>query len=238
MTEWGASELSAFDRRKFLEGADNGTIACPFCLELETPAYALNFLEHWPFADRILFTTDLATAIAGYGPQVRSYALIIPHRHLRSVAETSREERESLMDCLDALRSLESYPSGVLTVFEHGDCGSRQHHSCIEHCHLHVMDGSIRMADWLREECRGCEEAVLSSPSVWRADSGYLWAGTYTGDRRAIGLMSRSGSDRSQFFRRLIARRMGHAKWNWREGMNPSYMRELVSAAKAQNVGR
>jgi diadenosine tetraphosphate (Ap4A) HIT family hydrolase len=234
MSEWGISELNELDQRKFLEGSDNGAPACPFCLELENPSYSLNFLgSTWPFSDRILFSTDHATVIAGYGPQVNPYALVVPRRHLQSVAETTREERASVLDCLDKLLSMGVFPSGKLSIFEHGDCGGRRHHSCLEHCHLHVVDGAIPIAEWLREECLGCEEAALSVDSNWAAGRAYLWAGAYAGNGCATGLINQDGSDRSQFFRRLIARRLGQRKWNWREGMNPDYMRDLVQAAKA-----
>ncbi len=233
MNEQVMSALSEFDRRKFLEGSDHGTPACPFCLELENPSYALNFLcPSWPYPDRILVSADHAVALAGYGPQVNRYALVITRRHLQSIAETSCEERADILDCLDQLLALDVFPSRSLSVFEHGDCGGRQHHSCLEHCHIHVVDGALPISTWLREECPDCKEAALSTESVWSNDRPYLWAGTYAGDGRVNGLVNVDGFDRSQFFRRLIARRLGQASWNWREGMNSNYMREMVTVAK------
>ena len=237
MTHSKTTNFNEFGQRQFLCGSDNGMPACPFCLEVESPSYALQFLDvHWPFADRILYSNDLAIAIAGYGPQVEPYALVIPKRHLLSIAETNCIEREAILDCLDALRSLAVFSTGTLSIFEHGDCGGNQQHSCIEHCHLHVLDGGIPIINWFREERSTCRETFFNAESVWSMDKPYLLAGEYTGNRMVSGIIDSVGSDRSQFFRRLIARHLHQTEWNWRTGMNPNYMRELVSAAKSRNI--
>src|SRR5687768_11357291 len=80
--------------RAFLNGlTPDGDYACPFCLEIVDLSYSANFLPvNWPFRGRVLSEDENAIALAGYGPQIYPYALVLPRRHVHSLAETTAEE--------------------------------------------------------------------------------------------------------------------------------------------------
>src|ERR1035441_3956898 len=116
---------------------------CVFCLEGQDPEFANIFLgDDWPYKGRVLVSNERMYAIPGYGPQVFPYVLIVSRRHFSSLAESDSSERESLFRVLSRLRMLRIFGPRPLCVFEHGGCGGSTQ-SCIDHFHLHVVDGSL-----------------------------------------------------------------------------------------------
>lgn len=234
MIELSSTPRTHSDIRSFLNGRTlDGQYGCPFCLEVNDPSYALSFLgEEWPFPDRLLSHHEGAISVAGYGPQVFPYALVVPRRHIHSFAETTSSERESVFECLDSLIKSRVFPSDTLTVFEHGDCPGRLEHSCVDHCHLHVVDGCIPMSKWLVDAVRRTEPARSSVDELWSSTSAYLFAGTYRAQGRLEGVLSVDHPAERQFFRRVLADRLQLGPWDWRAGMNWDYMRRIVEAMR------
>src|SRR4051812_7884210 len=126
-------------------------MACPFCLEMADARYGRALLgDRWPFDDRVLLRANEAWAIAGIAPQVYPYVLIITRRHITSIAESDYQERKSILDLLDGLLELKLFASSELIVFEHGGkVGNRC--SCLEHCHLHIIDGAYPIVRWFAD---------------------------------------------------------------------------------------
>ena len=210
---------------------------CPFCLELAHPPYARALLgDSWPFADRLLFASDDAVALAGYGPQVFPYALVLTRRHIVSTAETHAREREALLQCLSYLYGLKAFPGKSLTVFEHGGVDSDRC-GCLEHCHLHVIDGRYDAVAWLRDDEPDCREVCLSVTERWQVQGRYIFAGVYADNHEVRGVLAQPDDVPRQYFRQLLARQLGERCWNWREGMNHDFIEALVSIAK-ETAGR
>lgn len=213
------------------------SVTCPFCLEVVEPRYGTVLLgEHFPFKDRVLFRSDKAWAIAGIAPQVYPYALIITKRHITSLAEASTEERRSILDALEGLRNLGVFPSKELTVFEHGGkVGNRC--SCLEHCHLHVIDGKHRIVDWFVEDQPNAVQWIVDDVRTLPHRGRYLFAATYRGGRVLHGVSTEPEEVPTQYFRQLLAARTGSRNWDWHELMNMQFVSVLVGAAKRNLSG-
>ena len=206
-------------------------MTCPFCRELANPRYGCVLLgEDWPFEDRILAQEAEAFAIAGYGPQVFPYALVLTNRHISCLGQSSDGERASLLGCLDSLLELSVFSSGRLSVFEHGGRGKNAC-SCLEHCHLHVIDGQYPAIEWLRDEEDVHRQVTLEVSAKFEAAEPYIFAGGYDG-QTLDGIIAHPEDRWPQYFRHVLASRLGHRRWDWREGMNRDYMVQLVTAAK------
>lgn len=203
---------------------------CPFCRELQQPSYGCALLgEDWPFKDRLLAQSPDAFAIAGYGPQVFPYALVVTNRHIVSLTATSASERKSILQCLDALRTLPALIGKSVSVFEHGGSGPGSC-ACLEHCHLHVIDGRYPIMEWLLEE-EICRSVSFSATQMFEIEEPYVFAGRYSGGE-IQGAVAKPEVRMSQYFRHMLALRLGERAWDWRMGMNMAFIRKLVTQAK------
>lgn len=207
-------------------------MSCAFCLESARPEYANVFLGgDWPYSGRVIFSHHEAFAVPGYGPQVFPYALIIPRRHIRSLAETTPGEREAIFSCLSFLLSLGIFESHALSVFEHGGCGVGGGNGCLEHCHLHVVRETLNIRAQLEVE-EDVEPVLVGRDVVFDGGERYLFAGEFHDGEFINGVLARTANAERQYFRRMIARTIGETRWDWREGMNPHFMRRLMEAAE------
>jgi diadenosine tetraphosphate (Ap4A) HIT family hydrolase len=204
---------------------------CVFCLEGRDPEFAKIFLgDDWPYAGRILASDEHMYAIPGYGPQVFPYVLIVSRRHFSSLSESDSCERESIFSVLAKLRALSVFGPNPLCVFEHGGCGGSSH-ACIDHFHLHVIDGSIDLSSQLNGDYE-TEPVVVSPRSTFAASGRYLFTGRVSKPDLIEGTLVRSTELESQYFRRKIAEATGQDGWDWRAGMNPDFMVRVMQAAK------
>lgn len=99
------------------------TSTCPFCT-----------LDH----TRIIASNDHALAIMDGFPISIGHALIIPKRHIASLFEVTREEREALFDLLEQLKSelREKYkPDGFNIGINDGAAAGQT----VMHLHIHLI---------------------------------------------------------------------------------------------------
>jgi diadenosine tetraphosphate (Ap4A) HIT family hydrolase len=205
---------------------------CVFCNEAASPATALTFLDaSWPFADRLIWSGTFGFGIPGYGPQVYPYVLFVTRRHHMSLATTSPAERREFIEFLnDVARKL--MPSGEVEVFEHGGCGSDETNGCLDHCHVHVIDGRYALLD----EFVGAEignDVYLSEDTTIKERGPYLFCGRLGVEGGICGYVSSPGTRERQYFRRMLAHKIGSERWNWRENMNPHFMERVVRTARS-----
>ncbi len=205
---------------------------CPFCLEAANPKTALKLLSNeWPYNDRLIYESELVFAVPGYSPQVYPYVLVLPQRHTSSMYNTNSLERQSLFKCLQFLIDLLERNMGqeiALYVFEHGGCtNGLSRYACLEHAHYHIMVNQFEiLTDFVTEKhpvsCTFDLESHISYDH-------YLFAGVYRGGDLINGFITAQDAHppERQYFRRLLARRICDFRWNWRLGINESYMLRL-----------
>ena len=198
---------------------------CVFCAELKEPSrFGSYYPTKWPYEDRIIWRGRHAWCVPGYGPQVFPYILLLTQRHVRSCSEVSGTEREDVFRCLEFLRTSGIYPSFGLTVFEHGGCDPLE--SCMEHFHLHVVDGSIDLARFVAP--LNAEAREIRALSSFNLEGRYLLVGYYRGEGRIDARVVSGYRSASQFFRRALAALNGSIEWDWRTGMNPDLMLRVL----------
>lgn len=96
---------------------------CPFCL---LPA------------DRLLASNEHAVAILDGFPVSPGHTLIIPKRHIQSLFEASREEREALFDLVSEVRALlltERSADGFNIGINDGTAAGQT----VMHLHIHLI---------------------------------------------------------------------------------------------------
>jgi histidine triad (HIT) family protein len=88
---------------------------------------------------RKLYEDDACIAFADLHPQAPLHLLVIPRRHVHSLAETSREDTPLLGNLLAVASELgrQKLPKGFRVVVNAGEEGGQT----VDHLHLHVLGG-------------------------------------------------------------------------------------------------
>jgi hypothetical protein len=155
--------------------------------------------------------------------------LAYPRHHVLGISELVENARRDLLEALDACLATKLFPSGVLSVFEHGGRSSDETTACLEHCHLHIVDGIFDLVGALARIYPEAEEAIVGVNESITSESSYLFAGTY--ERGAInGVIVHAPGCGSQFFRRTLAALVSEEKWNWRVFPRPEAAVALLNA--------
>jgi hypothetical protein len=181
----------------------------------------------------VIYADDSVIAIPGLGPQVYPYVLVVTRRHFSGFADSTPSERQALLDALHALLSLGIYPSQSLCVFEHGGCGGMTI-GCIDHCHMHVVDGAFALHDALAARVVDVSPASLSATEVLRPADRYLFAGPFGGGRCITGVLTHVIPPSRQYFRQLLAAELGSDEWDWSLRMNEAWVLRLVAEVAAK----
>lgn len=211
---------------------------CPFCFT-EPPLITQPLEEDWHnISSRTLVTVQDVSLCAGLGAIVEPYAIAFPHKHQIAISELDNRARGNLLDILDICLASGLFPSGSLCVFEHGGRSPGNLTACLEHCHLHIIDGRFDLRERLLSQFPYAEMANVSETSNFAADSGYLFTGVYSGKRMIPGLLVRTPSCGSQFFRRLLAEQVSTILWNWRLSPLPEAAIRLCKMWRTQFAER
>lgn len=104
--------------------------SCPFCRVAEGKALA-----------RVVFADDEVVAFHDIAPRAPVHVLVIPRRHIASLAHASQEDRDILGKLLaaaaEAARQAGIADSGYRVVANSGVEGGQT----VGHLHLHVLGG-------------------------------------------------------------------------------------------------
>lgn len=194
---------------------------CPFC-DTENIALAFEPATAWyRVRSRLLSTTGSVSLCAGLGAIAEPYIIAFTHDHFKRVVELQGKLRSDLFDALDECLASGFFPSHSLCVFEHGGGSSSGGAACVEHCHLHIVDGRYDLRGELATHFPNASEVEMNENDRYDFEPGYLLAGIYTGNRVIHTLKAERPNCGSQFFRRMLADKVGSITWNWRTHPTP-----------------
>jgi len=198
-------------------------VNCPFCSEIKNPSIVREVISDWPYPDRFLYENKAWVVVPGYSPQVYPYILTISKRHIKSFLEATKKERDMFYDCLDHLLMLDVFKEKKICFFEHGGnaCGA----SCLDHCHLHLIDTEYRLLDDF--EGSGGDFYYYDKDEKTYDGINYLLCGEYFGKNDFVVLISRVVEREHQYFRHMLAEKIGDSRWDWHMGINKKYMLDL-----------
>jgi len=193
---------------------------CPFCLGQIEPHPRLELVkgEQISVHERILECGATSYLAAGLGALVYPYVLFITKRHITGFAEANHAERLEFFEMLDHCLAVGLFPSKSLCVFEHGGSGLESC-SCVDHCHIHIVDGAFDMAKLLAASKPAAVPWVIdkSTLSVPHVPTPYLWAAKYIqGESKIEGIALAAKGHGQQYFRRLLAAWIRGDQWDWR----------------------
>jgi hypothetical protein len=169
----------------------------------------------------VLSTAGDVSLCAGLGAIVEPYVIAFTHDHFKRVVELQGRIRSDLFDSLDQCIESGLFPSDSLCVFEHGGGSSSGDTACVEHCHLHIVDGRFDLRGELAAHFPKANDVEMNESDIFDFEPGYLLAGIYRGGRVIHSLKADNPNCGSQFFRRLLADKVGSIEWNWRTHPTP-----------------
>lgn len=188
---------------------------CYFCIEGRDFSVAKKKLgPPWPFENDVVYNNSTVFAVIGSAPQVIPYILILPYRHIFSLAEMNDNEWNGFIECMKFLKNNGGYGE-KLCFFEHGGPSSGGA-SSIDHCHVHVIDGRIGLYEKNEfAEYRLYEN--ITNFSVLKNIEHYLLIGEFLeNDTLNIKVSCGQAARESQFFRRQLAEHIMSREWDWR----------------------
>lgn len=195
--------------------------SCPFCLG-DLPlndGLVEGAEEQTSIRKRILSVLPSSYLAAGIGAMVYPYVLFVTRRHITGFDQASAQEQGELFELLKTCVESKLFPSGSLTLFEHGGSGEASC-SCIDHCHIHIVDGHFDLSRMLLASrndvvpwtmyAQGSLNFPLAVP--------YLWAAHFDARRQDIldGSVSPSAGLGQQYFRRVLAAWASNFNWDWK----------------------
>jgi diadenosine tetraphosphate (Ap4A) HIT family hydrolase len=197
---------------------------CEFCLEIEQPRLSRYHTIYGPDArSRIVDRQGELVAMPSLGQIFKGSLMVLPARHVETIADLEPAEREDVLTLVDRLRRKVS-ALGLPVVFEHGARCQSGGGCGIYHAHLHVVPvpapvtvGAL-LPGWTADRL----DLGAALANVSGADQ-YLLLQDTQGEV-AVGPLG-EGAGRaypSQYFRQVLCRHFSIAQdWDWR-----SYERE------------
>lgn len=160
-----------------------------------------------------------SSVVASFGMLVEGWLLVVPSRHVTSLAQLSDHEWDDARQLARRARKLVADEYGVQPItFEHGAAGTGRPAGCgIDHAHLHVVpldmdvrsqlakvDGDAHAGEWMK----------ISNRPRHLDGYDYLWVADATGS-----WVRYSDHQPSQVVRRAIAHDLGQSVWDWKQDL-------------------
>jgi len=209
------------------------SVGCAFCGRLR-PSKALPDIAWWPVAESRDFL-----AVPSVGALVPGWLLLMPKRHVLSLALLSPQERACLLEDVAELRASWGQLFGPLTLFEHGPAEVASPVGCsIDHAHLHLVPtGNIDLYTaaqrHLPELTWAVTPGLANLDRLAEAGKPYLYLETPDGTSRVA-----TGPEiPSQALRRAYAAELGEVdRYDWKAFPRLEVVQETVSNARAAGV--
>ena len=184
------------------EGAQPGT-TCRFCSHVRAAPEAGNIDTPW------MKGSDYA-ALVTIGALVPGWSLICPINHGFNLS-TSYQDSAFWQFCGTAM-DIVTRAYGPVTIFEHGARHDGSLTGCgTNHAHLHVVPLNFALAvEALRfDRTRNWERCLITEIEERSAGREYLFVSTTVRGKETEGLLCMPNEPISQYFRRVIANRLG-----------------------------
>ena len=202
---------------------------CYFCEEaLNFSKGRLRLPSDWPYADEVVYYDENVFSIVGSSPQVSPYLLILPKRHIYSMAQMNDKEWNSFICCLEYLINKGGY-NEELCIFEHGG-KANESSSSIDHCHMHVIPGETGL--YQNETFNTFIEMQNISNSSQINGDNYLLIGRYINGKLDIKISYDKTKGVHQYFRKVLSQKLCLPEWDWKKNPKFDIMLETLRGFK------
>ncbi len=120
-------------------GMSNKPVSCEFCSKFSTQKDSAGFREWY---DAPLFETEDFVAVSALGQIAEGYLLIIPRKHILSMAQLQGEQLNRFNLFWHQVVDWQTRNWDIPIIFEHGACHEfKPTGACINHAHWHLVPG-------------------------------------------------------------------------------------------------
>jgi diadenosine tetraphosphate (Ap4A) HIT family hydrolase len=162
--------------------------------------------------DTPISRTEEYFSLASIGALVEGWTLVVPTRHVMSLRADYRRP-DFRRFCAQTVSRVEG-AYGPVALFEHGANAEGSPTSCgTDHAHLHVVPLAFSLEEIVRSGGFGFTRCKASEIATRAGDAEYLFCSEDTVTDDPDGLLKVLAEPTSQFFRRLIADRIGKPDW-------------------------
>jgi len=176
--------------------------ACRFCAIIGGTTF-------YGAADRPIHSVCDYVAIASIGALVEGWTLVVPKEHCFSLRDLY--PLPSFMEFVRSVTMRVEASYGASAIFEHGANHEGSLTSCgTDHAHLHIVPLPFSMSDAIGASRLSSWERIPASTIRGRvSESEYLFFSESPRQSPLVGYFQPLASPTSQFFRRIVAMRLG-----------------------------
>ncbi len=176
----------------------------------------------------VITHTTRGRAIASFGAFIPGWTLVVPPRHVPSIAALTPAEWPEYEFLFDTTRALVEDRFGETIAFEHGASSFFRAAGCgINHAHAHIVpiDIDVREAvSLLGGEFEAYEWEPTGRRPTSLPDHDYIWVADRTGT-----WIRHTRDQPSQVVRRALASAVGAMTWDWKENHRLDMVRRTQS---------
>ncbi|HEY5705917.1 MAG TPA: HIT domain-containing protein [Terrimicrobiaceae bacterium] len=180
-----------------------------------------HMLPDVPYVRRVMLESRSFAVIPSLGPLASGHSLLCPRNHIKSFASISPDLHEEYGQLKKKLRTIlnEIYGTGI-HLFEHGMATKGNRIVCtVDHAHMHFLP----LPQTFEIDANGLQgwtefDGSLSELLKLTQDREYIVYETPDGVCRL--LTAQEGALESQYMRKVLAKGLGHRKWDWRAAPN------------------
>jgi diadenosine tetraphosphate (Ap4A) HIT family hydrolase len=187
---------------------------CDFCDEFAGGSQNAFVHRYSQADDRIVMASACFRIVPTLGQLVAGHLLIVPSRHLCALADLPSLHVDELSDLCRRVRSTLKDVYGECLFFEHGVRGSGSGGCGIDHAHMHAVpvSGDGILGVLIRQFGGRAIHSVADIKKVVGQES-YLFFEDSSGMKYVFPVKKLP----SQYMRKLVARSIGKADWDWRK---------------------
>lgn len=189
---------------------------CDFCDELAGGSHNAFVMRYGPaIPNRCIVTHEGFCVLPSLGQIVEGHVLLIPQRHLTSMAELAVDGDDQLQMLMCQIRTALRSLYGKCLFFEHGIRRAGSGGCGIDHAHMHALPLSGGgMLNTLMQSFEGSRIHNLADiPRTIPPESSYLFFESSVGERYAFAAPNMP----SQYMRKLACESIGKLDWDWRQ---------------------
>lgn len=186
-----------------LEAIRPAKSACRFCEYLKSAG------DNEPINTPWLLNNEFG-ALISIGALVPGWTLVCPVNH--QINMSNQYEKDAFWEIASKVHEVLRQAYGEIRIFEHGAQFDQSATGCgANHAHLHFvpLDFSLATEAMAFDEALKWEPCLLSEIEIHTSGREYLFVADHFNENKTPGFLSLLNVETSQFFRKVIAHRLG-----------------------------
>jgi ATP adenylyltransferase len=167
--------------------------------------------------EETLHRDDHVFVVPSVGSLVEGWLLAVPQRHVVALVDLYPEERAQFAAVTTRFENVLRSRYGDIVLFEHGPAAEGRLAGCgVDHAHMHLVPTGV---DLLKGAAVVAPDLRFTrAQNLWDAEDAHNSGRDYVflRDQAGDSWLAAAEASPSQLFRRVLARAMNLAEWDWK----------------------